>query len=240
MLVMPLAFIFILFIGWFIDTIRIHSVIEGIVSESGNKMVCYSYAYEAIDNGEGDVEECMRAFGTNALFRFNLEREIAESDVGDKVQIYSCILDDMSDESAIRIKVIYRVFTPVSVPGFKGMLLSNTFYSKKYCGKRSVEKCSEYVYVTRGSDVYHISKECTGLKATVETVLKSSVDKKRNKDGKKYYACDRCENSEKAYVYITPYGNRYHGDPECSNLKVLVRKIPKSEMGDRKLCYFCE
>ena len=66
------------------------------------------------------------------------------------------------------------------------------------------------------------------------------VDKKRNKDGKKYYACDRCENSEKAYVYITPYGNRYHGDPECSNLKVLVRKIPKSEMGDRKLCYFCE
>lgn len=240
LLVMPIVITFIMFVGWFIDSIRIHSEMEAIVSETGSGIVNYSYAYNRIINGDGNSQELLKTIGSVGLSKLYLENKITESDIGDRIDLLSCIVENVTEKNTIKIKVSYRTPMPFSIPGFKGMILTNSFYSKEYLGKEKIEKSNEYVFVTKGSEVYHKTESCTALKTTIQTVVKEDVDKKRNTDGKKYYPCKKCEDEKKVLVFITPYGNRYHTKEDCSDLKVTVYKIPKTEIGERKRCYFCE
>jgi len=241
LLIMPIVITFILFVGWFIDSIRIHSEIEGIVSETGTKIVNYSYAYnKVLPDKEGNSGELLKIIGSIFLSKMYLESKIKESNISEKIELISCVVENVTEKNTVKIGVSYRVKMPFSIPGFKGMILSNSFYSKGYLGKENTEKCTEYVYITKDSEVYHKTVECTALKTTIQTVLWEDVEKKRNKDGKKYYPCFRCLGEKKVFVYITPYGTRYHTKADCRDLKRNVYKIPETEKGDRKLCCFCE
>lgn len=100
----------------------------------------------------------------------------------------------------------------------------------------------EMVYITKTGRVYHKSIECTYLTRCIKKVNYYIIADLRNTSGGKYYKCEKCT-AEKAadepYVYITVYGDRYHYDKECNTLKRYIKKVPVSEIGDRKLCSKC-
>lgn len=94
----------------------------------------------------------------------------------------------------------------------------------------------EFVYVTDNMEVYHTSSKCTHLDLGIHAVSASSVPGLRNNSGKKYHVCEKCgSKAGDGLVYITPYGDRYHTDPECSGLKRSVRLVEKSQL-DGSLC----
>lgn len=55
-MVMPVAFMFLMFFVWFMDSIRVHTQVEAIISEAGCKMVDCSYAYGIVNKGISEEE----------------------------------------------------------------------------------------------------------------------------------------------------------------------------------------
>ena len=96
------------------------------------------------------------------------------------------------------------------------------------------------VYVTATGTVYHVSLDCRYLKVQVTCIVASGLSSRRNKDGKKYTACERCaRNGPAALVYITKSGNRYHNEENCPGLKRTVRLIKLSEAAGFRPCSAC-
>ncbi len=107
-----------------------------------------------------------------------------------------------------------------------------------------VDQREEYVYITQNGRVYHSRRSCRVLSVSVVQVSGKDIKKKRNVEGKKYYACDRCADDglvqeKNSTVYITDYGNRYHENISCSELRRTLRVVKKKDIKDRTPCRFC-
>ncbi|MBO4776097.1 MAG: pilus assembly protein [Lachnospiraceae bacterium] len=110
-----------------------------------------------------------------------------------------------------------------------------------YSHSKNSEK-DQYVYITETGTVYHTNRNCSHLHVTVLTVYKEKLDECRNKDGKKYYPCEKCAGKDKGegeFVYVTPYGTSYHTSLSCSGLKRTIYKVTIGEVGGRGLCDWC-
>lgn len=98
----------------------------------------------------------------------------------------------------------------------------------------------DYVYVTDESDVYHLDRDCSHIRLTIEEADPGSIAFLRNSDGKKYRSCEHCHAKKTdERLYITPEGDRFHNSMTCSALKRTVRAIRMSETGDRRPCRRC-
>lgn len=113
--------------------------------------------------------------------------------------------------------------------------------SHVWCGyDRGFFKDEEYVYVTEGSEVYHLDRDCSHLRLTVTGTDSATVGTLRNSKGAKYKPCEICHSSlTQGKLFITPEGDRYHNSITCSGLKRTVRAIRKSEIKDRRPCSRC-
>ncbi len=97
-----------------------------------------------------------------------------------------------------------------------------------------------YVYITENGEVYHRSRECTHIRLTIRQITGADVDALRNDEGEKYKSCSHCHGKKNSQVlYITPEGDRYHSDLNCSGLSRSVRQIPLSQVGGRRPCSRC-
>lgn len=98
----------------------------------------------------------------------------------------------------------------------------------------------EYVYITEDSKVYHSDRNCRHLRITVLATSPGQIRTVRNESGARYKPCEHCHAklSDKL-LYITPQGDRYHNSITCSGLKRSVRRVRKSEAGDRRPCSRC-
>lgn len=100
-----------------------------------------------------------------------------------------------------------------------------------------------YVYITETGTVYHLTKECSYLKLSIEETDLTRLDSIRNDSGGKYYPCSICIN-KKGYdqtqsIYITKSGDRYHSSLNCSGLKRTILTITTDQVKDRSLCTRC-
>ncbi len=113
--------------------------------------------------------------------------------------------------------------------------------SHVWCGyDRGFFQDEEYVYVTDGSEVYHLDRDCSHLRLTVIDTDSATVGTLRNSGGAKYKPCEICHSSlSDVKLYVTPEGNRYHNSITCSGLKRTVRAIRKSEIKGRRPCSRC-
>lgn len=238
LLILPVVFMFVLAFIWILDIIRIHSTIGGILNESGNELVGISYVFGK--SGE-DVSTVIGVAGSLAYSEGYLRKRIEEDSVYEDISDLSVEMSKVGLDDEISLMAYYRVSPKIKIPGYDGMLLTNRFYSKCYTGYNRETENKEYVYITKGSEVYHTSLDCVGLKTTVQTVMFSEIEKKRNKDGSKYYACGKCAKDKAAgNVYVTPYGNKYHLNANCPNLSIHVYKVPIKEAEGRRKCFYCK
>lgn len=240
LMVIPIVFAFVYLFIWLLDVIRVHSMIGEIVNEAGRSIVAMS----PIENVSGtldmnDAEQLAASIGVSIITDVYLKEKIEKSSVGDEIRDVFCFMSS-TESDAVSIDVYYTVAPKLNLPGIKGMILTNAFYSKKYVGFSGETEITEYVYITKESKVYHTSNECSALKTTIQTLSYDSLDKARNTDKGKYYPCTKCVDGASSMVYVTPHGNRYHNAADCPELRIHVYKIPIDEVGERRLCSYCK
>ncbi len=99
----------------------------------------------------------------------------------------------------------------------------------------------EIVYMTPGGSVFHLSRDCTYLSLTVQSIASSELSEARNLSGGKYAPCEYCvgNRSPAGTVYITDYGTSYHNSVTCQGLKRTIMAVPRSQTGGRPCCSKC-
>lgn len=238
---MPIVFSFTMAMVWMIEIFGIHGAVGAILTDVGAGYVENSYVFAAIESGSDDEGPALSNICEDIITEGGLIMRIRNDYAYTFMDDLYCGINIFQVSESVDIWADYMVRPPVNIPGFNGIRLHNRFYSKKFTGYTPAKTDEETVYVTKGSKVYHTHLECTALKTDIREVSFGEVENHRNNGGSKYYACNKCEaQNPHGIVYITPYGNRFHTSRDCQELKLNVYKIPKSEIGEKRKCYYCE
>lgn len=150
------------------------------------------------------------------------------------------------DEDMIHFVVNYYVGMPFDVLKILGLPCEQKVSVRKWIGNEDKGDGGEsdgsrddnLVYITETGSVYHTDRNCTHLRLSIKTVSKPQVSNLRNSGGGKYYPCEMCGGGE-GMVYITDFGDRYHGSINCSGLKRQVYTVPLEMVSDMPLCSRC-
>ncbi len=142
----------------------------------------------------------------------------------------------------IRLKADYRIRFPLGLFGKKELHITQNAVCRKWTGESRANPFEEIVFVTKNGMVYHKNRDCTYLKPSIESIPESAAAGLRNADGGKYYSCRACrkgKNTNTKVVYITKYGNRYHGRKNCSRIRRTVFAVHLSKTEARRACSKC-
>lgn len=88
-----------------------------------------------------------------------------------------------------------------------------------------IKEENRYVYVTKNGVAYHNSLSCPYLNPSVKSVSRKEIKNLRNFSGGKYKRCSCMKGYKGNTVYITKYGNLYHGNISCNKLKRVIKTI---------------
>ncbi|WP_051656820.1 pilus assembly protein [Butyrivibrio sp. AE3004] len=146
----------------------------------------------------------------------------------------------------IDIVAAYKVHPLFKIAAFTDFSQEGRFYGHAFTGYsingdgwEDEAETEELVYITETGTVFHRSLNCTHLKLSVKKIAKSEVSAKRNLDGAKFYPCESCGKLAGKTVYITNYGNRYHSERTCKNIKRTIKTVKISEVGGKSACKEC-
>lgn len=164
--------------------------------------------------------------------------DLSKSFIDGGISFYRCNLD--LDKGIIDLTVTYKVRPMLDVLGIGKMTLSNRCKVHAWVGyKGESDKDEEYVYITDDSEVYHTHSSCSHLRLEINVVNREDINLYRNYKSGIYKPCEKCQTNEVSdYLYITPYGDRYHTRLSCPGLKRTVYKVKKSEV-HRRECEKC-
>lgn len=101
------------------------------------------------------------------------------------------------------------------------------------------DRLEAYVYITPTGKKYHLLESCTYLKVRLRAVDSGEIDRLRNADGEIYHPCEVCGTKVNNIVYLTEWGNRYHGRNDCRAIQKTVYMVPLSQVGERTVCKKC-
>lgn len=131
----------------------------------------------------------------------------------------------------IELVVSYALPIPMDFFGLKKISLTQRAKAHRWVGfdpKEGNGQGGDLVYVTESGVAYHGSLGCSYLNPSIRAIHKSEVDSQRNVSGHKYYACPLCRGGS-GVVYITSYGESYHGNIGCSGLKRTIRTMSREK-----------
>lgn len=143
---------------------------------------------------------------------------------------------------AIFLKANYTYKLPIGFLGVKQVELSSQNRFRKWNNTAPTTESGEWVYVTPNGEVYHTDITCRSLKLSIKTATLGEVEELRGLNGQKYYECPLCDwkEDQSERVYYTDYGVLFHRDISCSSLKRTIEKISIEEIGNRRLCSYCQ
>lgn len=136
------------------------------------------------------------------------------------------------------LRLDYRIALPGGILERMTIPVQQRVYLKKWTGfhgsAEEFEDGDSWVYRTETGTVYHLSRDCTHLKLSIETLPCEQA-----LSG--YTPCQICGSRETkyAYYYVTQEGSRYHTGLDCSGLKRTIYMIKRSEVGNRGKCTRC-
>ena len=143
----------------------------------------------------------------------------------------------------VDFSVKYRLEIPISVFHLYSPWQSQTVRVKGWTGYEATVPeidSGDIVYVTDYGVVYHSDPQCTYLDLSVRTIEQGEIEEMRNQSGSRYKACILCAASVgQGKVYITDYGERYHGSLGCSGLKRNVYEVSLSDVYGLGGCSKC-
>lgn len=150
----------------------------------------------------------------------------------------------LSSEKDIYLQVNYRIRFPGTFIG-SGLFSTGIPCVQNVCVRAFVGASSrelwdnEMVYIATGEQVYHTSGTCTYLALSIKRVSVREFET-APQYYKKYKSCARCKSQiEGDIYYITEDGTRYHKTILCKSLKRTVERIPRNQVGTRRMCSRC-
>ena len=217
--------------------------VQLVVSDALNRTGRYLAVYAAGEQGEELLEKTGAVIATSFVAgELRDEPVITRYVKGGLLGI--SFLQSSFDGDYIELLARCQVKLPVELLGKRTVRLTWHTSCRKWTGwygdsETDSDDC--WVYVTETGKVYHRYSACTYLALSVSMVSYGDLAQLRNKNGEKYYECERCaeKNSNLDKVYITEQGKRYHSDLNCSGIKRTVRMIRLSEAGERRPCSRC-
>ena len=159
----------------------------------------------------------------------------------------SILVSTMVDDSeVVDLKAGYAMTPLANVFGIPDVIIMTRARTRAWTGYHVSGSASDaddterIVYVTEGSEVYHLSRSCTHLDLSITPIDADEIGNYVNKGGGHYSACERCGHGDPGGIlFITNEGDRYHTDISCSGLKRTIYEIPLSQVGDRRVCSRC-
>lgn len=136
----------------------------------------------------------------------------------------------------------YEMRLPIRLPGVYSYRFRQCVRSRKWIGDITLntgEEDGAWVYITPRGSVYHLTRACPYLDLSIQAVAGASVKGLRNVSGGIYRRCESCGKEAGGMVYVTDYGDRYHGSLSCGGLKRTIYMVQISEVGGRGLCSKC-
>ena len=157
------------------------------------------------------------------------------------------LVSTMVDENeVVDLKAGYAMTPLANVFGIPDVIIMTRARTRAWTGYHVQGSGSDdddterIVYVTDGSEVYHLSRSCTHLDLSITPVDAEGIENYVNRSGGHYSACERCGHGDSSGIYfITNEGDRYHTDISCSGLKRTIYEIPISQVGDKRVCSRC-
>lgn len=142
------------------------------------------------------------------------------------------------DSDFIDLSVSYRMRFPLNFFGRRSLSFSNSCRMHRWTGNQDGaenREGNEWVYLTPTQNVYHIRRDCSHLKITIQSVTANGTIQK------KYQPCGHCVRKKKpgAMVYITSEGDCYHMKIDCSGLKRTVYMVLKEQVKTKRACARC-
>lgn len=136
-------------------------------------------------------------------------------------------MDSKVDKKNIDLVVAYDMPVPIRLFGDKQWHILQRSKVRKWNGynPHEQEDGRRGVYVTQTGSAYHKNIACVYLNPSIKTISGGQLNELRSKGGGKYYRCARCRPSKEGVLYVTDYGDVYHGSVACSSLKRTTKRV---------------
>ena len=224
--------------------------------------ICLVYIFEmmsletAIKNGLHGVgkEIAVEAYMNPVLSLVKMERALVEH-IGEKRLDRSLIVNGSSgldcsgskkywNTTIMDLKVTYQMEIPILLFRIPLIEKEETIRIKGWTGYEengTVDTENAIVYVTDYGIVYHKDVQCTYLDLSIKMVDRGELANLRNQSGSTYKPCGSCKGkgAESHKVYITDYGDHYHGSLECPGLKRNIYAISLKDIHGLGGCSKC-
>lgn len=236
-IILPLMACFFAFILFYFRVMQVQIVVQESLERTAEKLAVFSSQMQ-------EEKEEMYLAVTKSLVYFDLKQVPAVENYVNGGALGVSLIMSKFDGDDIVLKANYSMKFPVNLLGKRTFFVSQEAQSRKWTGWHAVGedmKMGMTVYVTSHGAVYHMRTSCPYLKLSIQPVAEAVISTCRNKDGKKYRACEKCgtETNESKVVYITVYGERYHYEMRCSGLKRTIYQKKLSELGGMEACPKC-
>ncbi len=197
--------------------------------------------YAALESdGSDKISEKAEFAAAEVLFRKHLKEQNARTEYIRGGELGISLLDTELEGDYVHLKVKYRVKFPIGLFGKYEFLVHQQAKARKWTGEnRTASENAGWVYITPTGSAYHQTAQCPYLDLSIRSVAFEEVEKQRNHSGGRYEMCRKCGKSFGTLVYITDYGDVYHGSIACTGLKRSVQKVRLSEIGGRHACSKC-
>ncbi len=232
-----------------LEIYRVQSNMSAAMHRTAKEMAVCAYEYRALSNRDiGKAESLGLTYGYAAnhvktiLGKSYLDNSPIKGGAAHINWYRSSVLEK---DDGIDLIAGYTIRPPAAVAGFGEFKMYNRIYTRAWTGYDNAAAASngdveeEIVYITPDGAVYHRSRACTYLKLSIVPVDREVLEDLRNEERAKYYPCGECGREQRATVYITDYGTRYHSSLGCSKLKRTILAVPISEAGGRGACSKC-
>ena len=221
--------IFLLFLVLFLGLFRIEQI---------ELQVKQALSYTAMSMAGQDAR-----WDPNRLFRTQLKEQGCEASYIQGGFAGMKLDESNSDASYVRLVVTYQIKLPVHLFGKESVLVTQSAVVRRWVGSSREEGTDNvWVYITPYGTAYHRTATCRYLDLSVWATTKGQIRTLRNKEHGKYYACKRCAKKsipDAATVYVTDYGELYHKNLTCRNLKRTVYRVKRESVDVRMPCQKC-
>lgn len=246
-LVVPLFLFAMLAMLQFASIQNASSALLGGAQDTAKEMAVYTYIRKLGVTAGDSIPGQLLEGGISTVYAAGQIRK--KSGVDSSHGSFSLLQSSVTSEEIIDLVGIYRpahTLTVLPVQKVKSVVRARV---RAWTGREGVkgsgsdgegeEETSEKVYVAETGSVYHMDPDCTHIRLSIQTVQRSALKGLRNTSGGKYHACEKCRGGSGDEVYISPYGDRYHGTLGCSGLKRTVHTVAKDEAEDLRPCSKC-
>lgn len=254
--VLPFFACFLVFVLYFFRILQVHAGVAQALQYTGRRMAaeCSLSGQAAEKEPEQDGKEPEQDGSRNTGIAERLKAELFFTKqlkkqncplqyVTHGISGISLLQSDFSG-NYIELRAVYWMQFPLRLPRKLEYRIVQVQKCRKWTGFQPGQDTQDddtWLYYTEYGTVYHASRSCTHLDLSIRGVSYAQAGSLRNSSGGKYHKCEKCGSSAsgQGMVYITSYGDRYHGSLTCSGLKRSIYMIRRSQASDKRMCSKC-